>query len=136
MLAWWRHPSSHRLRRGRSRRSTASTTSWWRWAATPSPGPCWRRIAAACSRLPRPERAGGWISPSVARAYGELHRLGWAHSVEAWTREGELVGGLYGVAIGGLFAGESMFSSTADASKVALLHLVGALRAGGGVLLD
>jgi leucyl/phenylalanyl-tRNA--protein transferase len=58
------------------------------------------------------------------------------HSVEAWSPEGELVGGLYGVAIGGLFAGESMFSHRTDASKVALVHLVELLRSGGGVLLD
>ena len=65
----------------------------------------------------------GWIDDSILEAYGELHRLGWAHSVEAW-QDGELVGGLYGVAIGGLFAGESMFHRVRDASKVALVGLV------------
>jgi leucyl/phenylalanyl-tRNA--protein transferase len=70
-----------------------------------------------------PSRPGGWIDRDVSRAYSELHRLGWAHSVETW-REGRLVGGLYGVAIGGLFAGESMFHSERDASKVALVALV------------
>jgi leucyl/phenylalanyl-tRNA--protein transferase len=64
-----------------------------------------------------------------------LHRLGWAHSVETW-QGGELVGGLYGVAIGGFFAGESMFHRVTDASKVALVHLVERLRAGGATLLD
>jgi leucyl/phenylalanyl-tRNA--protein transferase len=64
-----------------------------------------------------------------------LHRLGWAHSVEAW-RDGRLAGGLYGLAIGGLFAGESMFHRRSDASKVALVGLVERLRTGGGVLLD
>ena len=83
-----------------------------------------------------PRRAGGWINDAIFRAYGELHRLGWAHSVEAWSREGELVGGLYGVGIGGLFAGESMFHWRTDASKVALVGLVGRLNEGGGVLLD
>ena len=70
-----------------------------------------------------PARDGGWIDDRIAAAYGELHRLGWAHSVESWV-DGELVGGLYGVAIGGLFAGESMFHRVADASKVALVGLV------------
>ena len=68
-------------------------------------------------------RDGGWIDGDVATAYVELHRLGWAHSVEAWW-QGELVGGLYGVAVGGLFAGESMFHRVRDASKVALTGLV------------
>ena len=70
-----------------------------------------------------PARGGRWITADVARAYGELHRLGWAHSVEAW-QGGELVGGLYGIAVGGLFAGESMFYRVRDASKVALVALV------------
>ncbi len=84
-----------------------------------------------------PRRAGGWISDAIAAAYAELHRLGWAHSVEAWSRDtGELAGGLYGVAIGGLFAGESMFHWRTDASKVALCSLVEQLEIGGGLLLD
>ena len=64
-----------------------------------------------------------WISPEIRDAYVRLHRLGWAHSVEAW-QDGELAGGLYGVALGGLFAGESMFSRRPDASKAALVQLV------------
>jgi leucyl/phenylalanyl-tRNA--protein transferase len=83
-----------------------------------------------------PARTGRWITAEVAEAYVELHRLGWAHSVEAWTPEGELVGGLYGVHIGGLFAGESMFHHRTDASKVALVGLVDHLRAIGATLLD
>ena len=82
-------------------------------------------VVAACAD---PRRPHGWINKRIARAYAELHRLGWAHSVETW-REGRLVGGLYGVAIGGLFAGESMFHHETDASKVALLGLVEGLRA-------
>jgi leucyl/phenylalanyl-tRNA---protein transferase len=77
-------------------------------------------VVAACGDPKRPQ---GWITGEIAKAYGELHRLGWAHSVETW-RDGELVGGLYGVAIGGLFAGESMFHHARDASKVALVGLV------------
>lgn len=77
-----------------------------------------------------PARDGGWITEEFVAAYTELHELGWAHSVEAW-REGELAGGLYGLAIGGLFAGESMFHRQRDASKVALVGLVDLLTAGG-----
>ena len=81
-------------------------------------------VVAQCGS---PDRADGWITPAFARAYGRLHRLGWAHSVEVW-RDGRLAGGLYGVSIGGLFAGESMFHRERDASKVALLALVEILR--------
>jgi leucyl/phenylalanyl-tRNA--protein transferase len=85
------------------------------------------RVVTACAD---PTRSGRWITDGVARAYLRLHELGWAHSVECW-REGELAGGLYGVAVGGLFAGESMFHRHTDASKVALLALVELLRADG-----
>lgn len=81
-------------------------------------------VVAECGS---PDRPDGWITPEFARAYGRLHRAGWAHSVEAW-RDGRLAGGLYGVSIGGLFAGESMFHRERDASKVALLALVDLLR--------
>lgn len=70
------------------------------------------------------------------RAYTRLHDLGWAHSVETWSPEGRLVGGLYGVGIGAFFAGESMFHTETDASKVALVHLVELLSAHDGALLD
>ena len=85
-----------------------------------------------------PVRPNGWITPEMQAAYVRLHELGWAHSVEAWTPGGVLAGGLYGVAIGGLFAGESMFYRQRDASKVALVALVETLRASGsaGRLLD
>lgn len=79
-------------------------------------------VIAACADPTRPD---GWITPAVSAAYVRLHELGWAHSIETWDPEtDELVGGLYGVAIGGLFAGESMFHRRTDASKVALVHLV------------
>ena len=82
-----------------------------------------------------PEREHGWIDGRIASAYVELHRLGWAHSVEAWDADG-LAGGLYGVAIGGLFAGESMFHRRIDASKVALTGLVDLLGNGSDRLVD
>ncbi|MGF1667970.1 MAG: leucyl/phenylalanyl-tRNA--protein transferase [Acidimicrobiia bacterium] len=93
-------------------------------------------FAAVVEGCADPGRPHGWITDDITAAYGELHRLGWAHSVEAWDDHGELVGGLYGIAIGGLFAGESMFHRAADASKVALVGLVERVRAGGGILLD
>jgi leucyl/phenylalanyl-tRNA--protein transferase len=79
-----------------------------------------------------PTRPHGWITDEVREAYGELHRLGFAHSVETRTPQGDLVGGLYGLEVGGLFAGESMFSRVTDASKVALAALVDVLAAAPG----
>lgn len=81
------------------------------------------------------EREETWISEEIVRAYTALHRLGLAHSVEAW-QGGALVGGLYGVALGGAFMGESMFSRATDASKVCLVHLVERLKGRGYTLLD
>jgi len=89
-------------------------------------------VIAACAD---PARTGAWIDKSMRRAYTRLHHDGWAHSVEAWA-DGQLAGGLYGLAIGGLFAGESMFHRRTDASKVALVGLVERLRSGGATLLD
>jgi leucyl/phenylalanyl-tRNA--protein transferase len=88
-------------------------------------------VVAGCAG----RREGTWISREIRHAYTRLHRLGLAHSVEAW-REGELAGGLYGVALGGAFFGESMYHRRRDASKVALAALVERLRARGYRLLD
>lgn len=85
-------------------------------------------VIAACADKRRP---GRWIDRDIVRAYTRLHELGWVHSVEAWDDRGVLAGGLYGVAVGGLFAGESMFHRETDASKVALVHLVEVLHAAG-----
>jgi leucyl/phenylalanyl-tRNA---protein transferase len=82
-----------------------------------------------------PSRPGGWIDQDIKTAYSTLHRLGWAHSVEVWLDD-RLVGGLYGVALGGLFAGESMFHRVSDASKVALLRLIDILDDGPPRLVD
>ncbi|HEX8804849.1 MAG TPA: leucyl/phenylalanyl-tRNA--protein transferase [Acidimicrobiales bacterium] len=93
-------------------------------------------VMAACADPTRPH---GWITADVRAAYLRLHRMGWVHSVEAWSLDdGTLAGGLYGVAVGGLFAGESMFHRRTDASKVALVGLVDLLAEGGadGRLLD
>jgi leucyl/phenylalanyl-tRNA---protein transferase len=82
-----------------------------------------------------PRRPHGWITPEFVNAYDDLHRRGWVHSAEVW-RGDRLVGGVYGIAIGGLFAGESMFHSETDASKAALVGLVGHLRERGFTLFD
>jgi leucyl/phenylalanyl-tRNA---protein transferase len=89
---------------------------------------------AGCAE-PAPGRDDTWINPQIERLFSELHRLGHAHSVES-RQDGQLVGGLYGVAIGGVFFGESMFSFVRDASKVALVHLVARLRLSRFKLLD
>jgi leucyl/phenylalanyl-tRNA--protein transferase len=91
-------------------------------------------VVAACA-APAPDREDTWISKGVEYLYGELFARGQAHSIECW-RAGRLVGGLYGVALGGAFFGESMFSRETDASKVALAHLVARLIVGGYRLLD
>jgi leucyl/phenylalanyl-tRNA--protein transferase len=91
-------------------------------------------VIAGCA-APAAGRAKTWINDRIRRLYAELFALGHCHTVEAW-REGRLVGGLYGIALGAAFFGESMFSRETDSSKVALVHLVARLRAGGFRLLD
>lgn len=90
-------------------------------------------VMTACAD---PTRPGSWIDRPFLTAYGRLHELGWAHSIEVFDPDGALAGGLYGVRIGGFFAGESMFHRETDASKVALVHLVDWLRDTGASLLD
>jgi len=90
-------------------------------------------VVRACAD---PSRPGGWIDAEIIAAYRRLHDLRWVHSVEAWTPEGTLAGGLYGVSIGGFFAGESMFHTRTDASKVALVGLVERLVGAGVRLFD
>jgi len=93
------------------------------------------RVMRACASVPRPGQDGTWITEEMIAAYVELHRRGHAHSVEvSW--QGELVGGLYGVAIGRIFHGESMFHTRSDASKVGFAALVGRLRTAGFQLID
>ena len=91
-------------------------------------------VMKACA-APRDGQGGTWIVPQMVRAYTRLHELGFAHSAESW-HEGSLVGGLYGVALGKVFFGESMFTRAADASKVALVHLVERLKADGFRVID
>ncbi|NQY14409.1 MAG: leucyl/phenylalanyl-tRNA--protein transferase [Henriciella sp.] len=93
------------------------------------------RVIEACAE-PHPTRPATWINDAILNLYGALHRQGYAHSVECWNDENELVGGLYGVSLGAAFFGESMFSRATDASKIALVHLVARLITGGYELLD
>jgi leucyl/phenylalanyl-tRNA--protein transferase len=93
-----------------------------------------RGVIAACA-APRPQSVGTWITPEMLAAYVELHRRGYAHSIETY-KDSRLVGGLYGVRLGGVFFGESMFSRERDASKVALARLVETCRAEGIVVID
>lgn len=81
-------------------------------------------VIAACRAAPRPGQDGTWITSGILRAYEELHRAGDAHSVEAWDEDGALAGGLYGVSVGGVFSGESMFHRVSNASKLCVLHLI------------
>jgi leucyl/phenylalanyl-tRNA---protein transferase len=92
-------------------------------------------VIAACAEAARPGQRGTWITPSMVNAYNDLHRLGHAHSVEAWAGD-ELVGGLYGVSAAGVFTGESMFHRLGDASKLCVLHLVDHLVTRGSTWLD
>jgi len=94
-----------------------------------------RDVVERCAAVPRRTEAGTWITPALAAAYVRLHQLGFAHSAEAF-HEGKLVGGLYGVSLGGTFFGESMFAERSDASKVAFATLVGQLACWGFDLID
>jgi len=128
-MAWWSPDPRGVLEPGRLRVTKSLARSFRRYEVRVDTA--FEAVLAACAD---PARASGWIDGRIARAYVDLHRLGWAHSVECWSTGGELVGGLYGVAVGGLFAGESMFHRAPDASKVALVALVE--RLGPDALLD
>ncbi|MFT6397782.1 MAG: leucyl/phenylalanyl-tRNA--protein transferase [Bradymonadia bacterium] len=92
-------------------------------------------VMAACCSTPRSHETGTWITDDMQRSYAQIHELGFAHSVEVW-REGELVGGLYGISIGAMFCGESMFHTVNDASKIAFVALARQLQTWGFHFLD
>jgi leucyl/phenylalanyl-tRNA--protein transferase len=134
VLSWW-SPDPRAifdLDSWRPHRSVMRTIrrEGWRFTADQAFTEVMRGCAAAST-----DRPATWITDDFVRAYGELHRRGLAHSVEVWAGD-ELIGGLYGVALGGFFGGESMFHRRTDASKAAVAHLVERLRAGGFSLLD
>jgi leucyl/phenylalanyl-tRNA--protein transferase len=93
-------------------------------------------VIRTCSSMRRPDQTGTWITEDFVGAYSQLHDAGTAHSIEAWDEKGDLVGGLYGVDAGGVFCGESMFHTAANASKLALLFLIDHLRESGATWLD
>ncbi|HMT07242.1 MAG TPA: leucyl/phenylalanyl-tRNA--protein transferase [Pyrinomonadaceae bacterium] len=95
-----------------------------------------RSVIASCARAKRPDQPGTWITSDFERVYSQLHDESMAHSVEAWNRDGQLVGGLYGIDAGGVFCGESMFYHEPNASKLALLHLIDHLTSRGSTWLD
>ena len=117
-MGWWSPTWRGVLLPGRGHVSRSMRRSLNRFTVTVDRA--FDEVVLACAD---PAREGAWITGEVREAYGELHRLGWAHSVEVRDEEGDLVGGLYGVAVGGLFAGESMFHHATDASKAAVIHL-------------
>jgi len=129
-IAWWSPPLRGVLAFEDLKISRSLRRSCRRYEITANVA--FEEVMLRCAVLPR---EGGWISQSMIDAYTRLHELGYAHSVEAW-QDDELVGGLYGIQIGGLFAGESMFHTATDASKVALVALVSGLEACGVTLLD
>lgn len=97
---------------------------------------CCDEVIARCSTIGRKGQDGTWITAKIRRAYRDFHRAGYVHSFETWNERGELVGGMYGVSLGGVFCGESMFHRETDASKFALLSAVLTLRNCGVRLLD
>jgi leucyl/phenylalanyl-tRNA--protein transferase len=112
----------------RSLRRTLRSSGWMTTVDLAFPA-----VVANCAD--RPEETGTWITSSMERAYRRLHELGWAHSLEVWDGN-ELIGGLYGVMIGGIFTGESMFHRRDNASKIALVDLCARIREAGGMALD
>jgi leucyl/phenylalanyl-tRNA--protein transferase len=131
-LPWWSPDPRGVLPvdRVRLRRSLRARIRGCGWTTTVDR--CFAEVVDGCRRA----RPSSWISPQLAAAYGRLHDLGWAHSVEVWTDRGELAGGLYGVLVGRIFMAESMFHARADASKVAVVDLADRLADAGGDLVD
>jgi len=126
-LAWWSPDPRGILRLDDLRVSRSLRASVRRFTITVDQ--CFTQVMRECADE---RRDRGWITDEFIDTYSSLHEMGWAHSIEAWTADGELAGGLYGIELGGVFAGESMFHRVRDASKVALVRLVETMRAAGG----
>ena len=131
VLAWWSPDPRGILPLDRLRVTRSMRQSAKRYEVRVDT--CFEDVIRGCAD---PSRDDGWIDDEFIAAYTRLHDLGWAHSVEVFDRDGQLAGGLYGVRIDGLFAGESMFHHGRDASKVALMALVDLMRTSGMSLLD
>jgi leucyl/phenylalanyl-tRNA--protein transferase len=134
-LLWWSPPERALLRPGHLHLSDRSRRSLRNRPFEVRLDTAFEAVVGHCSRVPRPGQDGTWITPEMRTAYVDLHRAGCAHSVEAW-RGGKLKGGLYGVALGGAFFGESMFSLEPEASRAALAALDQQLAAWGFTMLD
>lgn len=130
-LAWFSPPERAILERARLRTNKSLARALKRSQFRFTIDQAFAQVIGACAKMPRPGQDGTWITRPMLRAYRELHRLGHAHSVEAWNAHGRLVGGIYGVDPGGAFAAESMFYIDPYASKLALLHLIDHLFAQG-----
>jgi leucyl/phenylalanyl-tRNA--protein transferase len=133
-ILWWSPDPRSVLRPGEVRVSRSLRRSLIKGGFELRVDTAFSAVVAGCAE-PRHYGGSTWITAEMAAAYTRLHRLGWAHSFETW-RGGELVGGLYGVAIGRVFFGESMFTRVTDASKVAFVHLANALRVRSFELID
>ncbi len=134
-ILWWSPDTRAVLRPGQLHLSARTRRSLRQRPFEIRVDTAFEAVITACAAVPRPGQEGTWITPEMRAAYVELHRAGHAHSVEAW-REGELRGGLYGVALGGAFFGESMFSLEPEASRAALQALDARLAGWGFTLLD
>ena len=134
-LLWWSPPKRAVLRPGHLHLSARTRRHLRQQPFEVRFDTAFDAVIGHCARVPRAGQDGTWITPAMGEAYGALHRAGHAHSVEAW-RKGHLVGGLYGVSLGGAFFGESMFSLEPEASRAALAALDARLQAWGFRLLD
>ena len=134
-ILWWSPPRRAVLRPGQLHLAERTRRSLRRRPFEVRVDTAFEAVIRHCAHVPRPGQAGTWITPEMVAAYLALHRAGHAHSVEAW-RDGHLLGGLYGVALGGAFFGESMFSLAPEASRAALAWLDDRLQAWGFTLLD
>jgi leucyl/phenylalanyl-tRNA--protein transferase len=134
-LLWWAPPERALLRPGHLHLSTRTRRNLRRRPFEIRFDSAFEAVIGHCSQVPRPGQDGTWITPEMRDAYADLHRAGHAHSVEAW-RDGELVGGLYGVSLGGAFFGESMFGLEPEASRAALAALDTRLAAWRFTMLD
>lgn len=143
LLAWFCPPERAVLRfedlhvpRSLAKAQRRAAAGGWRFSVDEA----FSRVIRACAKVPRRSddgsNQGTWITPEMIEAYEAFHRRGHAHSVEAWDEAGALVGGLYGVCVNGVFAGESMFHTADDASKMCVLHLAQRLRAAGSRWID
>lgn len=134
-LAWFSPPDRMILDFANLRVSRSLRKSLRRGGFSITMDQAFSEVMAACSSTPRSKETGTWITDDMLRSYARIHEIGFAHSVEVW-REGELVGGLYGISIGAMFCGESMFHRVTDASKVAFVGLARQLDAWGFHFLD